>query len=156
MQINPYGQPDCKICVFSFDDFPQGRCRNIYFWRNMHPWCRGNWVVHGKSSDGPKNSLGCAWCNYYAWQPKEWLKGPTIGEHCHSKANFEPLALRYGSNRFSTTNILFWFAGYEFYALMCRAASSIDNTDFLSVTNFFAQKGGTPNIFWYLFWWFYR
>ena len=56
--VKPYGQPD-KISDFSLDDFPQGRCRNIYFWRNMHPWCRGNWVVQGKSYNGPKqNSLG--------------------------------------------------------------------------------------------------
>ena len=33
-----------------------------------------------------------------------------------------------------------------------RAASGIGNTDFLSVTDFFAQKGGKPNIFRYFFW----
>ena len=30
-----------------------------------------------------------------------------------------------------------------------RAATGIGNTEFLSVTDFFAQKGGKPNIFRY-------
>ena len=59
MQINPYGQPDCKICVFSFDDFPQGRCRNIYFWRNMHPGAGGiGWYRAKVLMAQKKNSLG--------------------------------------------------------------------------------------------------
>ena len=29
----------------------------------------------------------------------------------------------------------------------CRAATGIGNTDFLLVTDFFAQNGGKPNIF---------
>ena len=37
-----------------------------------------------------------------------------------------------------------------------RAATGISNTDFLSVTNFFAQKWGKPNIFRYFSWYFYR
>ena len=37
-----------------------------------------------------------------------------------------------------------------------RAATSIGNTDFLSVTDLFAQKGGKPNIFWYFSWGFCR
>jgi len=39
---------------------------------------------------------------------------------------------------------------------ICRAATSIGNTDFLSVTDFFAQKRGKPNIFRYFSWYFYR
>ena len=35
-----------------------------------------------------------------------------------------------------------------------RAASSIGNTDFLSVTDFFAEKGGKPHIFRYFSWCF--
>ena len=37
-----------------------------------------------------------------------------------------------------------------------RAASSIGNTEFLSVTDFFLQKGGKPNIFRYFSWYLYR
>ena len=44
-------------------------------------------------------------------------------------------------------------AGYE---VSCRAATGIGITDFLSVTDFFAQKGGKPNIFRYFSWYFYR
>ena len=39
---------------------------------------------------------------------------------------------------------------------LSRAATGIGNTDFLSVTDFFAQKGGKPNIFRYFSWGFYR
>ena len=38
--------------------------------------------------------------------------------------------------------------------LLFRAASSIGNTDFFSVTDFFAQKGGNPHIFRYFSWCF--
>ena len=41
-------------------------------------------------------------------------------------------------------------------SLILRAASSIGNTEFLSVTDFFPQKGGKPNIFRYFSWYFYR
>ena len=34
---------------------------------------------------------------------------------------------------------------------ICRAASSIGNTEFLSVTDFFPLKGGEPNIFRYFY-----
>ena len=37
-----------------------------------------------------------------------------------------------------------------------RAATGIGNTDFLSITDFFAQKGGKPNISRYFSWYFYR
>ena len=40
--------------------------------------------------------------------------------------------------------------------LRSRAATSIGNTDFLSVTDFFAQKGGKSNIFRYFSRYFYR
>ena len=64
--VKPHSQPDCKMSDFSSGDFPQGRCRNDYFWRNMHPWCRGNWVVQGKSYNGPKKFIGFTWCKYCA------------------------------------------------------------------------------------------
>ena len=41
-------------------------------------------------------------------------------------------------------------------ARLSRAAISIDNTDFLSVTDFFAPKGGKPHIFRVIFLVVYR
>ena len=37
-----------------------------------------------------------------------------------------------------------------------RAATGIGNTDFLSVTDFFAQKEGKLNIYRYFSWYYYR